>query len=224
MWRVCALLADIRTYCPLSVCSSEELVKILVFLTQFNTTNQISHEALSVYLQLARHNKVLQNLLKPPKQSKEGDEGISSMVNPHLIHWSINSSIVCNDSDAVIYSVLPLLQGCCHSTPVIWQQQCRDVAAVLHRCGRMTQYVFLQLNLNNRPLSQMLKSSAPAAVVEQDPLEFYEQHTAQIEVQLLILICTHMFSNLRWGSTDYKITWPILSLILTFPPSLESFN
>lgn len=39
-----------------------------------------------------------------------------------------------------------------------------------------------QLNLNNRPLSQMLKSSAPAAVVEQDPLEYYEQHTAQIEV------------------------------------------
>lgn len=32
----------------------------------------------------------------------------------------------------------------------------------------------------------MLKSSAPAAVVEQDPLEYYEQHTAQIEVALLI--------------------------------------
>lgn len=30
--------------------------------------------------QLARHNKILQNLLKPPKKSKEGEEGISSMV------------------------------------------------------------------------------------------------------------------------------------------------
>ncbi|KAG7999675.1 Inositol 1 [Nibea albiflora] len=38
------------------------------------------------------------------------------------------------------------------------------------------------LNLNNRPLSQMLKSSAPAAVVEQDPLEYYDQLTSQIEI------------------------------------------
>ncbi|MEQ2163341.1 Inositol 1,4,5-trisphosphate receptor type 3, partial [Goodea atripinnis] len=38
------------------------------------------------------------------------------------------------------------------------------------------------LNLNNRPLSQMLKSTAPAEVVEQDPLEYYEQLTAQIEI------------------------------------------
>lgn len=34
-----------------------------------------------VCLQLARHNKVLQNLLKPPKKSKEGEEGISCMVS-----------------------------------------------------------------------------------------------------------------------------------------------
>uniref|UniRef100_A0A3P8WR32 Inositol 1,4,5-trisphosphate receptor n=1 Tax=Cynoglossus semilaevis TaxID=244447 RepID=A0A3P8WR32_CYNSE len=66
---------------------------------------------------LARHNKGLQNILKPPKKSKEGEEGISSM-----------------------------------------------------------------LNLNNRPLSQMLKSTAPAVEVEEDPLEFYEQLTAQIEI------------------------------------------
>ncbi|CAK6983751.1 inositol 1%2C4,5-trisphosphate receptor type 3 [Scomber scombrus] len=66
---------------------------------------------------LARHNKILQNLLKTQKKSKEGDEGISSM-----------------------------------------------------------------LNLNNRPLSQMLTSSAPAAVVEQDPLEYYDLLTAQIEI------------------------------------------
>ncbi|XP_061662401.1 inositol 1,4,5-trisphosphate receptor type 3 isoform X6 [Syngnathoides biaculeatus] len=39
-----------------------------------------------------------------------------------------------------------------------------------------------QLNLNNRPLSQMLKSSIPTAVVEQDPLEYYDLHTSQIEI------------------------------------------
>ncbi|XP_041801831.1 inositol 1,4,5-trisphosphate receptor type 3 isoform X2 [Chelmon rostratus] len=78
---------------------------------------EVGHNIYILAQQLARHNKVLQNLLKPPKKSKEGDEGISSM-----------------------------------------------------------------LNLNNRPLSQMLKSSAPAAVVEQDPLEYYDQLTSQIEI------------------------------------------
>ncbi|XP_036388451.1 inositol 1,4,5-trisphosphate receptor type 3 isoform X2 [Megalops cyprinoides] len=38
------------------------------------------------------------------------------------------------------------------------------------------------LNLNNRPLSQMLKSTVPAEQEEQDPLEYYEKHTAQIEI------------------------------------------
>ncbi|XP_026189008.1 inositol 1,4,5-trisphosphate-gated calcium channel ITPR3 isoform X2 [Mastacembelus armatus] len=78
---------------------------------------EVGHNIYILAEQLARHNKVLQNLLKAPKQSKEDQEGISSM-----------------------------------------------------------------LNLNNRPLSQMLKSTAPAAVVEQDPLEYYDQLTAQIEI------------------------------------------
>ncbi|XP_049438396.1 inositol 1,4,5-trisphosphate receptor type 3 isoform X3 [Epinephelus fuscoguttatus] len=78
---------------------------------------EVGHNIYILAQQLARHNKVLQNLLKPPKKNIEGDEGISSM-----------------------------------------------------------------LNLNNRPLSQMLKSTAPAAVVEQDPLEFYDQLTSQIEI------------------------------------------
>lgn len=46
-----------------------------------------------VCLQLARHNKVLQNLLKPPKKSKEGKEGISSMVNlttPYILSTYID--------------------------------------------------------------------------------------------------------------------------------------
>ncbi|KAI1893130.1 hypothetical protein AGOR_G00140740 [Albula goreensis] len=38
------------------------------------------------------------------------------------------------------------------------------------------------LNLNNRPLSQMLKSSGQAEEEEEDPLEFYDKHTAQIEI------------------------------------------
>ncbi|XP_023812775.1 inositol 1,4,5-trisphosphate receptor type 3 isoform X2 [Oryzias latipes] len=78
---------------------------------------EVGHNIYILAQQLARHNKVLQNLLKPPKKNVEGEEGISSM-----------------------------------------------------------------LNLNNRPLSQMLVSTAPAEVVEQDPLEYYEQKTAQIEI------------------------------------------
>lgn len=62
-----------------------------------------------------------------------------------------------------------------------------DVGSVPQKSNFMVFVFFcLQLNLNNRPLSQMLKSSAPAAVVEQDPLEYYDQLTSQIEVQLLL--------------------------------------
>ncbi|XP_028308141.1 inositol 1,4,5-trisphosphate-gated calcium channel ITPR3 [Gouania willdenowi] len=78
---------------------------------------EVGHNIYILAQQLARHNKLLQNLLKPQKKSIEGEEGISSM-----------------------------------------------------------------LNLNKRPLSQMLKSSPPAAVQEQDPLEFYDQLTSQIEI------------------------------------------
>ncbi|XP_068181041.1 inositol 1,4,5-trisphosphate-gated calcium channel ITPR3 isoform X4 [Antennarius striatus] len=77
----------------------------------------VGHNIYILAQQLARHNKNLQNMLKPQKKSTDEEEGISSM-----------------------------------------------------------------LNLNNRPLSQMLKSKAPSDVVEQDPLEYYEQLTSQIEI------------------------------------------
>lgn len=40
----------------------------------------------------------------------------------------------------------------------------------------------LQLSLNNKQLTQMLKSSKPAQEEEEDPLAYYENHTSQIEV------------------------------------------
>ncbi|XP_076859966.1 inositol 1,4,5-trisphosphate-gated calcium channel ITPR3 [Brachyhypopomus gauderio] len=79
---------------------------------------EVGHNIYILALQLARHNKILLNLLKPPKRTKEEvEEGISSM-----------------------------------------------------------------LNLNNKQFSQMLKSTAPAEIPEEDPLEFYEKQTAQIEI------------------------------------------
>lgn len=39
-----------------------------------------------------------------------------------------------------------------------------------------------QLSLNNKQLTQMLKSSAPVQEQEEDPLAYYENHTSQIEV------------------------------------------
>ncbi|XP_031422658.1 inositol 1,4,5-trisphosphate receptor type 3 isoform X2 [Clupea harengus] len=79
---------------------------------------EVGHNIYILALQLARHNKVLQGLLKPPKKNKEdGEEGISSM-----------------------------------------------------------------LNLNNRQLSQMLKSSGPVEKPEEEPLEHYDMHTSQIEI------------------------------------------
>uniref|UniRef100_A0A665VJ58 Inositol 1,4,5-trisphosphate receptor n=1 Tax=Echeneis naucrates TaxID=173247 RepID=A0A665VJ58_ECHNA len=41
---------------------------------------EVGHNIYILGQQLARHNKGLQNLLKPPKKSKEGEEGISSMI------------------------------------------------------------------------------------------------------------------------------------------------
>uniref|UniRef100_A0A671YLY5 Inositol 1,4,5-trisphosphate receptor n=1 Tax=Sparus aurata TaxID=8175 RepID=A0A671YLY5_SPAAU len=41
---------------------------------------EVGHNIYILAQQLARHNKILQNLLKPPKKSKEGEEGISSMI------------------------------------------------------------------------------------------------------------------------------------------------
>ncbi|XP_072569106.1 inositol 1,4,5-trisphosphate-gated calcium channel ITPR3 [Paramormyrops kingsleyae] len=79
---------------------------------------EVGHNVYILALQLARHNKILQNLLKSLKRSKgDGEEGISSM-----------------------------------------------------------------LNLNNRPLSKMLKSSVPVEQEEEDPLKYYELHTSQIEI------------------------------------------
>lgn len=42
----------------------------------------------------------------------------------------------------------------------------------------------------------MLKSTTPTAVVEQDPLEYYEQLTSQIEVLLLLIL--HQMEYWRW--------------------------
>uniref|UniRef100_A0A8C3IN65 Inositol 1,4,5-trisphosphate receptor n=1 Tax=Chrysemys picta bellii TaxID=8478 RepID=A0A8C3IN65_CHRPI len=39
-----------------------------------------------------------------------------------------------------------------------------------------------QLSLNNKQLTQMLKSTAPVQEEEEDPLAYYEKHTSQIEI------------------------------------------
>ncbi|XP_038132891.1 inositol 1,4,5-trisphosphate receptor type 3, partial [Cyprinodon tularosa] len=44
------------------------------------SSREVGHNIYILAQQLARHSKLLQNLLKPPKNSKEGEEGISSMV------------------------------------------------------------------------------------------------------------------------------------------------
>uniref|UniRef100_A0A8D3D0K6 Inositol 1,4,5-trisphosphate receptor n=1 Tax=Scophthalmus maximus TaxID=52904 RepID=A0A8D3D0K6_SCOMX len=46
---------------------------------------EVGHNIYILAQQLARHNKVLQNLLKSQKKSKEGEEGISSMVNLRIV-------------------------------------------------------------------------------------------------------------------------------------------
>lgn len=53
------------------------------------------------------------------------------------------------------------------------------MAAWLTQCPHLCP----QLSLNNKQLSQMLKSSVPAQEEEEDPLAYYENHTSQIEVR-----------------------------------------
>ncbi|KAF0036059.1 hypothetical protein F2P81_011371 [Scophthalmus maximus] len=60
--------------------------------------------------------------------------------------------------------------------------ECEGVEVSPREVGHNIYILAQQLNLNNRPLSQMLKSTAPAAVVDQDPLEYYELLTSQIEI------------------------------------------
>ena len=62
----------------------------------------------------------------------------------------------------------------------------------------------LQLNLNNRPLSQMLKSTGTAEDPEEDPLEYYENHTAQIEVSLKLYRCyiARIASLQKWATEE----------------------
>uniref|UniRef100_A0A8B9LAA2 Inositol 1,4,5-trisphosphate receptor n=1 Tax=Astyanax mexicanus TaxID=7994 RepID=A0A8B9LAA2_ASTMX len=63
-------------------------------------------------------------------------------------------------------------------------QECEyDEAEVSPReVGHNIYILALQLNLNNKQFSQMLKSSAPAEVQVEDPLDYYDKHTAQIEI------------------------------------------
>ncbi|TNN35213.1 Inositol 1,4,5-trisphosphate receptor type 3 [Liparis tanakae] len=67
---------------------------------------EVGHNIYILAQQLARHNKVLQNLLKPQKNSKEGDEGISSMVSSSSLHPSIHPSIY----SSIDPSIYPFIQ------------------------------------------------------------------------------------------------------------------
>ncbi|KAK1152141.1 hypothetical protein AOXY_G31363 [Acipenser oxyrinchus oxyrinchus] len=78
---------------------------------------EVGHNIYILAVQLSRHNKQLHQLLKPQKRTKEGEEGISSM-----------------------------------------------------------------LTLNNSQLTQILTSSVPVVAEEEDPLQYYEKHTSQIEI------------------------------------------
>uniref|UniRef100_A0A452U656 Inositol 1,4,5-trisphosphate receptor n=1 Tax=Ursus maritimus TaxID=29073 RepID=A0A452U656_URSMA len=63
------------------------------------------------------------------------------------------------------------------------QEEERENSEVSPReVGHNIYILALQLSLNNKQLSQMLKSSAPAQEEEEDPLAYYENHTSQIEI------------------------------------------
>lgn len=65
--------------------------------------------------------------------------------------------------------------------PALWSLYPETGISKLH--GQTSDLFSSCLSLNNKQLSQMLKSSAPAQEEEEDPLAYYENHTSQIEVR-----------------------------------------
>uniref|UniRef100_A0A2K5MUQ5 Inositol 1,4,5-trisphosphate receptor n=1 Tax=Cercocebus atys TaxID=9531 RepID=A0A2K5MUQ5_CERAT len=70
-------------------------------------------------------------------------------------------------------------QGPCHENQVSWPG---DAASWGREREEEAEGISSMLSLNNKQLSQMLKSSVPAQEEEEDPLAYYENHTSQIEI------------------------------------------
>uniref|UniRef100_A0A8C0VA62 Inositol 1,4,5-trisphosphate receptor n=2 Tax=Passeriformes TaxID=9126 RepID=A0A8C0VA62_CYACU len=61
-------------------------------------------------------------------------------------------------------------------------EECENSEVSPREVGHNIYILALQLSLNNKQLSQMLKSTAPVQEEEEDPLAYYEKHTSQIEI------------------------------------------
>jgi len=59
------------------------------------------------------------------------------------------------------------------------------------RLSPLSPSLLSQLSLNNKQLTQMLKSTAPVQEEEEDPLAYYEKHTSQIEARPVWAANTH---------------------------------
>uniref|UniRef100_A0A8D2MT85 Inositol 1,4,5-trisphosphate receptor n=1 Tax=Zonotrichia albicollis TaxID=44394 RepID=A0A8D2MT85_ZONAL len=62
------------------------------------------------------------------------------------------------------------------------EEECENAEVSPREVGHNIYILALQLSLNNKQLSQMLKSTAPVQEEEEDPLAYYEKHTSQIEI------------------------------------------
>uniref|UniRef100_A0A8C0EPU0 Inositol 1,4,5-trisphosphate receptor n=1 Tax=Bubo bubo TaxID=30461 RepID=A0A8C0EPU0_BUBBB len=62
------------------------------------------------------------------------------------------------------------------------EEECENAEVSPREVGHNIYILALQLSLNNKQLTQMLKSSAPVQEEEEDPLAYYEKHTSQIEI------------------------------------------
>uniref|UniRef100_A0A8C3LY13 Inositol 1,4,5-trisphosphate receptor n=1 Tax=Chrysolophus pictus TaxID=9089 RepID=A0A8C3LY13_CHRPC len=62
------------------------------------------------------------------------------------------------------------------------EEECENAEVSPREVGHNIYILALQLSLNNKQLTQMLKSTAPVQEEEEDPLAYYEKHTSQIEI------------------------------------------
>ncbi|KFW69500.1 Inositol 1,4,5-trisphosphate receptor type 2, partial [Pygoscelis adeliae] len=66
------------------------------------------------------------------------------------------------------------------------EEECENAEVSPREVGHNIYILALQLSLNNKQLTQMLKSTAPVQEEEEDPLAYYEKHTSQIEARPIV--------------------------------------
>ncbi|XP_068602386.1 inositol 1,4,5-trisphosphate-gated calcium channel ITPR3 [Brachionichthys hirsutus] len=150
-----------------------------------NDISPLCRYRMDMVLQLKDNASKLLLALMESRHDSENAERILFNLRPRELVEVINKAYQ-QDTDCEGLEVSPRDVG--HNIYILGQQLARHNKSLQNMLKTQNKHkeaeegISSMLNLNNRPLSQMLKSTAPAGEEEQDPLEYYEQMTSQIEI------------------------------------------